>query len=138
MNGIAYIDGSCLGNPGDAAYAVVLTDKSGNTLGSVAKYIGRATNNIAEFNGLLGCLKLAMKYQINTLTVYSDSQLLVNQIKGIYKIKTPHLKAIHELIRETAKKGSISYTIHHIERNKNKLADGLARRAARIREDIEE
>jgi ribonuclease HI len=138
VKGFAYIDGSCIGNPGDAAYAVVLTDESGNTLESVARYIGKATNNIAEFRGLLGCLELAMKYRMKRLTVYSDSQLLVNQVNGSYKIKAPHLKTIHEMIREAADSGSISYTIHFIQRENNKVADGLARRAARSRTDVEE
>ena len=138
MRGIAYIDGSCIGNPGDAAYGIILLGESGNTFESVGRYIGKATNNIAEFSGLLGCLKLAGKYGINILTVYSDSQLLVNQVNGLYKIKQPHLREIHDEIRQAAESGSIRFTIHYISREKNKTADGLARRAARIRGDIQE
>ena len=138
MRGSAHIDGSCIGNPGDAAYAIILVDESGNTLESIGRYIGKGTNNIAEFNGLLGSLKLAAKFGINELTVYSDSQLLVNQVNGFYKIKQPHLRAIHNEIRQAAESGSITYTIHYIRREQNKEADRLARRAARIKGDIQE
>ena len=136
MKAVAYIDGSCLGNPGDAAYAIILQDESGGELKAVGRYIGKATNNIAEFSGLLGCLELAEQLHINMITIYSDSQLLVKQLSGEYRIKQPHLQKIHNRIHETAEKADISYEVVHIGREQNKQADRLARQSARIKKDI--
>ena len=135
---VAYIDGSSMGNPGESGYGVVLKDEEGTVLEVEGGYIGKATNNEAEYKGLLACLKLVKQRGIRALTVYSDSQLLVNQMKGIYRVKKPHLKVFHSQALEAIAAGSIRLSIHHIPREKNKEADGLARRAIRLRSYIKE
>lgn len=137
MKGTAYIDGSCSGNPGDAGYAVILRGESGLELEAVGRFIGRATNNVAEFTGLLACLQLAARHQMTDVTIHSDSQLLVNQVLGIYKIRQPHLQRIHDRILEAAHSASIHFTLVHIPREENKEADRLARRAVRLKTDLD-
>lgn len=132
MNLVAYIDGTSLGNPGAAGYGVVLKNEGGKVLKSVGRYIGRATNNTAEYRGLLGCLELVKEYEAHSLTVYSDSQLLVNQVKGIYRVRKSHLRALHAKTLEEMKVWGIHIEIHHIPRRKNWEADGLARQAVRL------
>ena len=138
MTVVAYIDGSSFGNPGESGYGVVLKNEEGIVLEIEGGYIGKATNNEAEYKGLLACLKLAKQHGIRALTVYSDSQLMVNQMKGIYRVKKPHLKEFHSQALEAITAGSIRFSIHHIPRDKNKEADGLARRAIRLRTYIRE
>lgn len=133
---MAYIDGSSFGNPGEAGYGVVLMDEERDVLASVGRYIGRATNNVAEYWGLIGCLEIVRQFGACNLTVYSDSQLLVNQIRGIYRVKKPHLKELHTRTLETIKNGSIQLRIFHIPREKNREADRLARQAIRQRSEI--
>ena len=133
---MAYIDGSSAGNPGEAGYGVVLRDEGGDVLEAVGRYIGRATNNVAEYQGLLGCLELTRQHEARSLIVYSDSQLLVNQMKGIYRVKKPHLKVLHTRALDTLKDRSIQFEIHYIPREKNREADRLARRAIRLRSEV--
>ncbi len=138
MNCIAYIDGSSLGNPGDAAYGVVLIDEAAPEviIEGIGVYLGQATNNVAEYHGLLGCLELSQKYGVKKLQVYSDSELLVRQMNGIYKIKNPHLQGIHEKIKTQLALLNINFEIKHIKREGNKKADWLARNAATRKENI--
>lgn len=136
MTATAFIDGSSMGNPGEAGYGVVLLNASGRPVCEMGDYIGRATNNTAEYRGLLGCLELARHEGIRSLTVYSDSQLLVRQMQGKYRIKQPHLKELFEKIRSILDESSIRLEMVHIPREKNKRADGLARRAIQFRSRI--
>ena len=138
MNVVAYINGSSLGNPGEAGCGVVLKDEEGTVLQMFGEYIGRATNNVAEYRSLLACLRLAGQMDARSLTVCSDSELLVNQMKGTYRVKQPHLKELHSQALEAIKADSLCFTIHHIPREKNREADGLARRAIRLRSVIRE
>ncbi len=133
MKLLAYIDGSSKGNPGKAGYGIVLMDEKGNKLETVSQYIGQATNNVAEYRALLGCLELTRKYRADFLVVYSDSQLLVNQISGTYQVKKPHLQKLHTKVMRFLEEGSISLEISHVPRGKNKEADKLARQAVRRR-----
>src|SRR4051794_36129728 len=82
----ANIDGAARGNPGPASYGVVLRKPDGSPLESLGKYIGRATNNVAEYYALIAALDYAAAHGITRLRVQSDSQLIVNQIKGLYKV----------------------------------------------------
>ena len=133
MKLVAFIDGSSLGNPGEAGYGVVLKDEGGKIVATVGRYIGRATNNVAEYRGLLSCLELAKQYGVSSLTVYSDSQLLVNQIRGIYRVRASHLQEIHGRILDMIASSGMRFEIVHVPREKNREADGLARQAIRIR-----
>lgn len=140
MNCIAYIDGSSLGNPGQAAYGVVLMDEKdpNHIVDARGIYLGETTNNVAEYHGLLGCLALAEKYNIVKLHVYSDSELLVKQINGVYKVKKPHLQEIYAQIKNQIHLLKLDFTIEHIRREGNKQADRLARTAATQKENIQE
>lgn len=138
MDLVAYIDGSSFGNPGESGYGVVIQDDKGCILESRGCYIGKATNNVAEYQGLLGCFALIERWKPDSLTVYSDSQLLVNQVNGSYRVKQPHLIKLHTQILDNIKRLSIPFAIHHIPRTQNNAADGLARRSIRLRSEITE
>ena len=138
MNLRAYIDGSSIGNPGEAGCGVVLETEKGKILKEIGQYIGQATNNVAEYSGLLACLEMVQQYSGCSLIVHSDSQLLVNQMKGIYRIRKPHLATLHAKAMDMIKKGQINFDIHYVPREKNRKADELARRAVLLQSGVSE
>jgi probable phosphoglycerate mutase len=122
---IANIDGASRGNPGPAAYAVVLRDAEGKVVLELAKKIGRETNNVAEYYALLAALDYAVNQGISALRIRSDSELLVRQMQGRYKVKSPELKPLHERASKLARQ--IGYfAIEHVRRELNRDADALA------------
>ncbi len=124
----ANIDGAARGNPGPASYGVVVRRPDGKPLESLGKYIGRHTNNVAEYYALIAALDYAAANGIKRLRVYSDSQLIVNQMKGLYKVKHPDLRPL----QERAKKQALSleaFTIQYIPREQNREADAAANAA---------
>jgi probable phosphoglycerate mutase len=122
---IANIDGASRGNPGPAAYAVVLRDAEGKIVLELAKKIGRETNNVAEYYALLAALDYAVNQGISALRIRSDSELLVRQMQGRYKVKSPELKPLHERASKLARQ--IGYfAIEHVRRELNRDADALA------------
>src|SRR5271168_2281932 len=124
----ANIDGGSRGNPGPAAYGVVVRDASGQIVAKLKKYIGRATNNVAEYYGLIAALDYAQAHAIRALHIESDSELLVKQMKGQYKVRSEDLRPLFE----RAKKMSLtfeSFRIEHVYREKNREADALANQA---------
>jgi ribonuclease HI len=122
---IANIDGASRGNPGPASYAVVLRDPSGKIVLELAKNIGRETNNVAEYYALLAALDYATSHDIHGLRIRSDSELLVRQMQGRYKVKSPDLKPLHERAAKLARQ--IQYfVIEHVRRELNSDADALA------------
>jgi ribonuclease HI len=135
MNLVAFIDGSCLGNPGESGCGIVLRTEEGIVLEQAGRYLGQSTNNIAEYQGLLHCLDLALKHGADSVTVYSDSQLLVNQINGSYRVKKPHLIDLHAKVEDFIDRHKIRLMIRHIPRENNRDADGLARSAIRSHSD---
>jgi len=124
----ANIDGAARGNPGPAAYGVIVRRPDGTTHEALGKYIGRTTNNVAEYYALIAALDYAAASGIKRLRVYSDSQLIVNQIKGLYKVKHPDLRPLHERAK---KQGATleSFTIQYVPREQNRDADDLANAA---------
>jgi acyl dehydratase/ribonuclease HI len=124
----ANIDGAARGNPGPAAYGVVVRRPDGTAQESFGKYIGRHTNNVAEYYALIAALDYAAANGIRRLRVLSDSQLIVNQIKGLYKVKHPDLRPLHERARKQAA-GLEAFTIQYIPREQNRDADDLANAA---------
>jgi len=136
MKLIAFIDGSSMGNPGEAGYGVVIKDENGSVLQYYGNYIGRATNNVAEYQGLIGCLDLIGKFKADSLIVYSDSQLMVRQINGVYKVKQPHLQKLFSQIKAQLKEIPLNFTIEHVPREQNKEADKLARNAVYAKSEI--
>jgi ribonuclease HI len=122
---IANIDGASRGNPGPASYAVVIRDPSGKTILELAKNIGRETNNVAEYYALLAALDYATSHNVSSLRIRSDSELLVRQMQGRYKVKSADLKPLHERASKMAKQ--IGYfAIEHVRRELNRDADALA------------
>ena len=122
---IAYIDGGSRGNPGPSAYAVIVKAPGGKTEFEIGKYFGRATNNVAEYYALLAALDSAASHGIQALRVRSDSELLVRQMQGRYKVKSADLKPLHERALRLARQLSY-FAIEHVPRERNRDADGLA------------
>jgi acyl dehydratase len=124
----ANIDGAARGNPGPASYGVVIRRPDGTPAEALGKYIGRHTNNVAEYYALIAALDYAAAHGIKRLRVYSDSQLIVNQIKGLYKVKHPDLRPLHERAKKQAA-GLEAFTIQYIPREQNSEADAAANAA---------
>ena len=121
---VANIDGASRGNPGPAAYAVILRAPDGTKLCEFAKTIGRATSNIAEYYGLVAALDYAVGHSIRALRVRSDSELLVRQMQGRYRVKNAALKPLHERAQKLAR--ALDYfVIEHVMREQNRDADEL-------------
>ena len=121
----AYIDGGARGNPGPAGYGVHIEDGNGALVEELHGALGVATNNVAEYNGLLAALRWAADRGERHLRIRSDSELLVKQIRRDYKVKSPDLKELYDratiLIRKLT-----SFSIQHVLREKNRDADRLA------------
>jgi len=122
---LAHIDGASRGNPGPASYAVVLRDPEGKIVLELAKNIGRETNNVAEYYALLAALDFAASHGISALRIQSDSELLVRQMQGRYKVKSADLKPLHERAQKTARQLAY-FQIEHVRRELNRDADALA------------
>jgi ribonuclease HI len=125
---IANIDGASRGNPGPAAYAVILRGPDGRKVAEIAKCIGRKTNNVAEYYALLAALDYATANAIRALRVRSDSELLVRQMQGRYRVKNEELKPLHERARKLVR-GLDYFVIEHVPREENGNADELANQA---------
>src|ERR1035437_3532423 len=124
----ANIDGAARGNPGPASYGVIVRRPDGTPLESLGKYIGRHTNNVAEYYALIAALDYAAAKGIKRLRVQSDSQLIVNQMKGLYKVKHPDLQPLHERAKKQAASLE-AFTIQYVPREQNGDADALANAA---------
>ena len=133
----AFTDGASRGNPGESGIGIVLKDERGSVLASLFGYIGNATNNIAEYSALVACLKLAQKKGCKKLVVHSDSELLVRQMEGIYKIKEPRLKRLSQEARTLMSSPGFECTFRHITREYNRDADRLANLAIDSRKPIQ-
>jgi probable phosphoglycerate mutase len=121
----ANVDGAARGNPGPASYAVVVCAPDGSTQFRIGKYLGRATNNVAEYYALIGALDYAQSQHISHLAVRSDSELLVRQMQGRYKVKSPDLRPLHERAQKMAR-ALAHFEIAHVRREHNSEADELA------------
>lgn len=124
----AHIDGAARGNPGPASYGVVFLKPDGQPLEQLKKYVGRMTNNVAEYYALIAALDYAAARGIKKLRIRSDSELLVRQMQGRYKVKSADLKPLHERAKKLA--AALEYFhIEHVPRERNREADGLANEA---------
>ncbi len=123
-----FTDGGARGNPGPAGIGIVLKFKIHNAKCKIKKYIGEATNNQAEYRALIAGLELAKAEQVEELKVFMDSELIVKQMQGEYRVKNPDLKPLFaQALALTNKFTSVSF--HHIPREKNKAADKLVNEA---------
>lgn len=125
---IANIDGASRGNPGPAAYAVILRETDGKQIAGISKCIGRKTNNIAEYYALIAALDYASANKIRSLRVRSDSELLVRQMQGRYRVKNADLMPLYERAKKLAR-GLDYFVIEHVPREQNSDADLLANAA---------
>lgn len=124
----ANVDGGSRGNPGPAAYGVVIRDPRGEIVARLKKYIGHGTNNVAEYFGLIAALDYAQTHDVRALRIESDSELLVKQMRGLYKVKSADLRPLHERARKMA--GSLElFRIDHVYREQNREADALVNQA---------
>lgn len=119
------IDGGSRGNPGPASYGVVVRDPKGEIVARLKKYIGRTTNNVAEYYGLIAALDYAQSNNIRALRIESDSELLVKQMRGQYRVKSEDLKPLFERAKKMAQ-SLVSFRIDHVYREQNAEADALA------------
>ena len=124
----ANIDGGSRGNPGPGAYGVVIRDGRGEVVAKLKKYIGRTTNNVAEYYGLIAAMDYAQSHAIRALRIESDSELLVKQMRGLYKVKSEDLRPLFERAQKMSK-GFDSFRIEHVYREQNREADALANEA---------
>jgi len=125
---VAHSDGGARGNPGPAGYGVVIKDESGRNVASLSEYLGHQTNNFAEYQGLIAALEYALAHGPKALKLISDSELLVRQIQGVYKVKNPTLKDLHARAKELLAKLDW-FSIGHALRENNQEADRLANEA---------
>jgi len=123
-----YTDGACRGNPGDGGIGVVIKDDEGNIVKRISRYIGKTTNNQAEYAALLFALKSVKDYSPEYLKIHSDSELLVNQMVGIYSVKNVTIYKLYAKAKELTNK-YLRVEIEHIPREKNSEADLLANNA---------
>lgn len=124
----AHCDGGARGNPGPAGYGALIQSADGSVLAELSEFLGIRTNNFAEYSGLLGCLQFALDRGYPRLRVVSDSELMVKQIQGKYKVKSPDLKPLYDEARRRIAKLE-KFEITHALRHKNKDADRLANEA---------
>ena len=122
---VAYIDGGARGNPGPAGYGVRIQSADGTVLDELDGALGIATNNVAEYNGLLAALQWAVKNNVSRLHIRADSELLVKQMRGEYKVKNPGLQPLY--VRARLLGTELDHvTFEHVRRELNKEADRLS------------
>ncbi|MBU0570622.1 MAG: ribonuclease HI family protein [Candidatus Omnitrophica bacterium] len=124
----AYTDGGARGNPGPAAIGVVLLDEKGQVVAEVSKYIGQATNNVAEYLAVVYALQEALYRKASKVVINTDSQLVAKQIMGKYKVKDQNLLKFRDLILNLFR-GFDKVEVREIPREENDKADGLVNRA---------
>ena len=124
----AHCDGGSRGNPGPSGFGAVITDADGKPLAELSEFLGTRTNNFAEYSGLLAVLEWALQNGHDRLKVVSDSELMVKQIQGKYKVNSPDLKPLWQTARQRIQQLD-EFEITHALRHKNKAADALANQA---------
>ena len=125
---IAHVDGGARGNPGPAGYGVAIEDQHGKPIAEFSRYLGHRTNNFAEYSGLIAALNYALEHQHSALRVLSDSELMVRQMTGVYKVRSPELRPLYEEAGRLSRKLQW-FRIAHVRREKNAAADRLANEA---------
>ena len=123
-----HIDGGSRGNPGDAGFGVHVTAPDGSEVAELYGYIGQATNNVAEYQALLHGLRYALDHGVRRVLVFSDSELVVKQIGGAYRVKHPAMIPLHREARDLMRRFE-EVRVTHVRRELNKDADRLANRA---------
>jgi ribonuclease HI len=125
---IVHVDGGARGNPGPAAAAAVISDADGDVLDEAHEYLGVATNNVAEYRGLLLGLNRARALGADVVEVVNDSELVAKQVNGVYKVKHPDMKPLHAAAME-ALGGFARWSVRSVPRARNAAADALVNQA---------
>lgn len=125
---VIYSDGASSGNPGPSGVGFVLTDESGAVLLEGAEYIGETTNNVAEYRALRAALDAAARLGARRVTIHADSELLVRQLNGQYKVKSSNIRPLYADVRQRLDRLE-EWTASHLPRDHNERADALARQA---------
>jgi ribonuclease HI len=125
---VVHVDGGARGNPGPAAVGVVIAEPGGEVVHAVGETIGVATNNVAEYRALLRGIELAREHGASALEIYGDSELVVKQVRGEYKVKDVGLKPLHAEAR-AALADVESWSFDHVRRENNAHADELVNQA---------
>lgn len=135
----AYIDGASRGNPGPAALGVIIKDERGQMITEIGQFLGDATNNVAEYRALLACLdaveNLSRQRQDGPpeeLIVFTDSELLVRQVRGDFRVRQPHLRELHHEVMARIRSLPYPFRIELIDRLANREADRLAHRTLNL------
>jgi len=123
-----FIDGAARGNPGPAAIGVVVLTRQGRRVAAFGEAIGEATNNFAEYTALVHALRLLSAYEVDRLRIYADSELVVRQIRGLYRVKEKSLRSLHSQVMSMLGRYR-DWSIQHVPREENREADRLANRA---------
>ena len=125
---LIHIDGGSRGNPGDAGFGVHVAGPDGTELAGLYGYLGRATNNVAEYQALIHALRFALAHGAQNVRIFSDSELVVRQVAGSYKVKHPDMIPLHREARGLMARLAHA-TLAHVPREQNREADRLANRA---------
>lgn len=128
MKATLFADGGSRGNPGPAAMGAVLIDEAGTVLREVSTYLGVTTNNVAEWSALIAGLEAALELGVRDLSVRLDSELVVKQLDGSYRVKHPNLQPLYTKARGLLRQFE-TVDVAHVRRNKNKEADKLVNQA---------
>lgn len=136
MTVVAFTDGASRGNPGESGIGILMKDETGKVLVSLSDYIGTATNNIAEYTALIKCLEIAQETKCARLIVHSDSELMVRQVQGSYKVKDKGLKKLFADVQKKLASAPYKFEIKHVAREENGEADDLANRGINLKRRV--
>jgi len=125
---VAYTDGGARGNPGPAGFGVYVTDQRGNRVVGLSDYLGQQTNNYAEYSALIAALEWALRNEHRAVQVVSDSELMVKQLRGIYKVRNENLQPLFEKAQKLIAQLEW-FEVKHVLREQNREADRLANEA---------
>jgi ribonuclease HI len=123
-----HIDGASRGNPGEAGFGISVATPEGAALAALYGYLGRATNNVAEYQALIHALRYALQRGARRVSVFSDSELVVRQVEGTYKVKHPDMRPLHREATALLARFDQARVVH-VPRERNREADRLANRA---------
>ena len=123
-----FTDGACRGNPGNGGAGAVLVGENGEVVSTAKRFLGHCTNNIAEYQALILGLEEALRRGSTAISIYLDSELIVRQIQGIYRVKNPTLKPLMADVRALLDRFD-TWQVAHVPRSENAVADKLANEA---------
>ena len=132
---VIHTDGGARGNPGPAGAGVVLTDEHGRPAYEAGYFLGDTTNNVAEYTGLLRALEAAERLGFDRVEIHSDSELMVKQLRGQYRVKAAHLKPLYRDVMAVLGRMN-QWRVGHVYRRDNERADALANRAMDAARDV--